>query len=346
VRDASEGRVGGGIAALEDVVAAALARGEIEALASVGFRLGVPEPGWAGPIPARSAGPRLGGVSLGVVGGDLEAFRSHERTRLTVTAVLAGLALLVATVAAFATTRAVRREQRAARDRENFVAAVTHELKAPLASVRLMAEVLTRGGVEPAKVGEFAERTIGECDRLGRLVASILDLARIESEPPFVARLRTVDAGGLARDVVRSFEPVARRHGFSVALRIVVPALEVAGDADVLASAILNLLDNAVKYADRPGEIELEVAAAGPRHAALSVLDRGRGVPADEARRIFEPFTRLGDEMTRDRPGVGLGLALVSRIAKAHGGSASCAPREGGGSRFTVVLPRAGAAPA
>jgi signal transduction histidine kinase len=96
-----------------------------------------------------------------------------------------------------------------------------------------------------------------------------------------------------------------------------------------------------VKYNDRPGEIELEVAAVGRHHAAFAILDRGRGVPAADSRRIFEPFTRLGDEMTRDRPGVGLGLALVSRIATAHRGSVACEAREGGGSRFTVVLPLA-----
>ena len=259
------------------------------------------------------------------------------------TSALAGLGLLVATFAAFATARAVRREVRAARDRENFVAAVTHELKAPLASIRLLAEVLAAGGVEEKKSREFADRVVGECDRLGRLVSGVLELARIESEPGSPVRLRTVEAGELARGVVRSFEPVARERGFSVALRLPAETLPVSGDKDALASALLNLLDNAVKYNDRPGVIELEVAAVGKNHAAFAILDRGRGVPAADSRRIFEPFTRLGDEMTRDRPGVGLGLALVSRIASAHRGTVACEAREGGGSRFTVVLPLAGA---
>jgi two-component system phosphate regulon sensor histidine kinase PhoR len=201
--------------------------------------------------------------------------------------------------------------------------------------------VLARGGVEEAKVREFAGRAVGECDRLTRLVSGILELARIEREPAFVVKMRTVDAAALARHVLETFEPVARDHGFALALRVAEPGLLIAGDRDALVGALVNLLDNAVKYSSAPGTIELEVAAAGKSHAAFSVLDRGRGVPAAESRRIFEPFTRLGDEMTRDRPGVGLGLALVSRIASAHGGQASCEPRAGGGSRFSVVLPLA-----
>jgi signal transduction histidine kinase len=276
---------------------------------------------------------------LGVVGADLESFRRSERTRFLLVATLAAIGLLVAAVAAVATTRAVARERPAVKDREGFVAAVTHELKAPLASIRLLAEVLSRGGVEDAKVREFAARAIDECDRLARLVSSVLELARIESEPAVLRELRTVDAAALAGDVVRRFEPVARKHGFTVALRVVDRGLVVSGDRDALVGALLNLLDNAVKYSAQPGVVELEVAAAGGRHAAFSVLDRGPGVPAAEARRIFEPFVRLGDEMTRERPGVGLGLALVSRIASAHGGTAACEARQGGGSRFTVVLP-------
>jgi signal transduction histidine kinase len=338
VRDAAAGGVSLAVAPLDAVVAASLARSEVRALEAVGFRVGVPAAGDDGPVPPRGAGEHLAGARLGIVGSDVAAFRTRERRRLLLTGALAALALLVAAVAAFATLRAWRREQATARERQNFVAAVTHELKAPLASIRLMAEVLAKGGVEDAKVREFADRAIGECDRLSRLVASVLELARIEGAGA-QGRLATVDVVALAREVIATFEPVARKHGFTLALRAADAGLEVAGDEDALAGAILNLLDNAVKYADRPGEIELEVAAAGPGHAAFSVLDRGRGVPASESRRIFEPFARLGDEMTRDRPGVGLGLALVSRVAAAHGGSASCLPREGGGSRFTIVLP-------
>jgi signal transduction histidine kinase len=342
--DGPDTGVRGGIAPLDAVIAAGLGRPEAEALPGLGFPVAVVDGSAKGPASPRSLGDRFGGVTLGVAGADLEAFRARERSRLFVTAALAGLGVLIALAAAFATARAVRREIKAARDRENFVAAVTHELKAPIASIRLLAEVLSAGDVEESKVREFGDRVVGECDRLGRLVSGVLELSRIESEPGFLMRLRAVDAGDLARDVVRTFEPVARERGFSVTLMLPDRRLPVSGDKDALASALLNLLDNAVKYTDRPGNIDLEVAAVGKGHAAFAILDRGRGVPAADQKRIFEPFTRLGDEMTRDRPGVGLGLALVSRIATAHRGTVACEAREGGGSRFTVVLPLAEAA--
>jgi signal transduction histidine kinase len=341
VRDGPAGRVQGGLAPLAAVIDAALARPEVRALEAVGFKVGVAAGAPAGPARPRSLGDELGGVTLALVGSDLEAFRAQERSRVVGAVLLAAFGVLVAVLAAFATTRAVTRELLAVRDRENFVAAVTHELKAPLASIRLLAEVLARGGVEEPKVREFADRAIGECDRLSRLVGAVLELAKLERGPDALLKLETVDAGVLARAVMRTFEPVAAKNGFSVAVRVADPGLVVTGDRDALSGALLNLLDNAMKYADAPGEIELEVAAAGPRHAAFAVLDRGRGVPASEARRIFDPFVRLGSEMTRDRPGVGLGLALVGRIAAAHGGRAACEARPGGGSRFSVVVPLA-----
>ena len=200
------------------------------------------------------------------------------------TAALAGLGLLVAIFAAFATARAVRRELKAARDRENFVAAVTHELKAPLASIRLLAEVLAGGGVEEKKGREFADRVVGECDRLGRLVSGVLELARIESEPGSPVRLRTVDAGALAREVVDGRSSRSRASAGSRSRSGSPAGAPGPGDKDALASALLNLLDNAFKYNDRPGEIELEVAAVGKNHAAFAILDRGRGVPAADSR--------------------------------------------------------------
>jgi hypothetical protein len=118
-RELPDGRVSGGIAPLDAVISAALSRREIKALESVGFSIGIQSGPGKGPVPPRSAGDALGGVMLGVIGADLDAFRRSERTRFVMTASLAGLGLLVAALAAIATTRAVTREQRAVRDRES-----------------------------------------------------------------------------------------------------------------------------------------------------------------------------------------------------------------------------------
>jgi signal transduction histidine kinase len=295
------------------------------------------------------AAPPFDDLKLAAFGLDREGFLARERRRFTLVAALSAVALAVAAIAGFATLRAVRRETDAAQSREAFVAAVTHELKAPLASIRLLAEVLGRGGVEDAKVQEFAARTVRESERLTRLVDSVLEWARIEH-----GRARTTESVDLNEVAVRAretFVPLARERGFDVELRAAPNAVIVNGDADALAGALLNLLDNALKYADAPHTIEIEVsrtsvdfASKGESNDArgvIAVLDRGRGVPPSEAQRIFEPFRRVGDELVRDRPGVGLGLALVHKIALAHGGRATCAPREGGGSRFAIELPLA-----
>jgi len=159
-------------------------------------------------------------------------------------------------------------------------------------------------------------------------------------------RMRTIEPSDLefihptdsVREAVETFGPQAREHGFSVELRDAEDPIEVRADGTAIGGALLNLLDNALKYSDAPHAIEVELARDAER-VTLSVLDRGRGVPPEHVDAIFEPFRRIGDELTRDRPGVGLGLALVQRIARAHGGEARYAPRDGGGSRFTIELP-------
>jgi signal transduction histidine kinase len=280
----------------------------------------------------------LDALAVRAHGTDFEGFAAGERRRFVLVAAVASAAWLAAALAAFATVRAALREARAAKQREDFVAAVTHELKAPLASIRLLAELLERGGVEEDKVREFGARTVAESDRLSRLVASILELARIERGEVNGAVRERIDLAELAREVVASFEPRARERGFAVEVRAA--HADVLGSRDALHGALLELLDNALTHAREPHAIEIEVGASD-RVARVAVLDRGPGVPEVERERIFEPFHRVGDELTRERPGVGLGLALVARVAQAHGGRAFCEARDGGGSRFVLELPLA-----
>jgi signal transduction histidine kinase len=151
---------------------------------------------------------------------------------------------------------------------------------------------------------------------------------------------RIVELRPLAESAVALVEGVARERGVEVQLSSPAESVCVRGDPEALTRALLNLLDNALKYGEGGHPIEVEVAVRADGLAELAVLDRGRGVPEVERQRIFEPFRRIGSELTRDRPGVGLGLALVAKVAAAHGGRAECTPRGGGGSRFALLLPR------
>lgn len=276
-------------------------------------------------------------VSVG--GGDFARFLESERRRFLFSASLVALAIASAALGAWFTLRGVAREVDAARGREAFVAAVTHELKTPLASIRLFAEMLARGDVEPAKVSEFGRRTVSESDRLARLVDSVLDSARIEQSNVGAPtdRVELDDVVARASAVV---DGVARERGCDIRVARAAEPCVVVGDAEALVRAVVNLLDNAMKYSPQGSAIDVEILRDGS-NCVLRVLDRGRGVPEAERQRIFEPFRRLGDESRREAPGVGLGLALVAKIASSHAGSARCLPREGGGSCFELRLPSA-----
>lgn len=331
--------VAGDAAVLLDGVLAQL--GADPAMRAEGFELRV------SPIddpPAQSLARRrlqapFDSFAVTVGGGDFARFLDSERRRFLFSASLVVLAIASAAAGAWFTLRGVAREVDAARGREAFVAAVTHELKTPLASIRLFAEMLARGDVEPAKVSEFGRRTVSESDRLARLVDSVLDSARIEQSSDDLATAR-VELDGVVARARGVVDGLASERGCEIRVSPRTEPCVVVGDAEALVRAVVNLLDNAMKYSPQGSAIDVELVREGSS-CVLRVLDRGRGVPEADRQRIFEPFRRLGDESRREAPGVGLGLALVAKIAAAHAGSARCLPREGGGSCFELRLPAA-----
>ena len=251
-------------------------------------------------------------------------------------AALLVLALFTA-AAGLATFRALVRERRAAATKSAFVANVSHELRTPIASILLLAENLERG-----KVGEEGERRRyhglirREAERLRGLVEDVLDLARLErGEAPPWRR-----APVATRALVAELEQAARERVAAAggALDVTTQALpdEVEVDAEAVRRAVLNLVENALLHS---GSLELELALAGDGAGGLriSLRDHGRGVPAEQRERIFEPFERL--EHADAAPGTGLGLAIVREVALAHGGSARVrAPERGPGAVFELHL--------
>jgi len=335
----------------------ALAQPEVAAVSALGFRaslLGLdgrrlgstsrdegseprPEPE---PLVQRPAAAPLQEIVIAIRGTGKKAFLQRERRRFLRSAALAVGAVAVLLLAAAAMVWAVRRELQVARTRENFVAAVTHELKTPLASIRLIGELLAERDVGEDRARRFARRIVAQADRLSRMVASVLNLAKLQRGQEGVRQ--PVDLVRLLRDAATTFQLAVADKGYRVALTIKGRIPDVLADPDALASTVLNLLDNAAKYSDEPHTIELRarpVSLRGGPGVSVQVCDRGFGVPSGERGRIFEPFGRGGDELTRRRPGVGLGLALARQIAEAHGGTLRHAPRPGGGSVFTLQLP-------
>jgi len=249
----------------------------------------------------------------------------------------AGLLLLVIAGGLGFTLRTVKHTMELADRKSDFVAAVTHELRTPLTGIKMYADMLKAGWVKDESTrDEYVGFMAAETDRLARLVNRVLDFARTDRGR---AEVEPVDLAAPVREVVRDFGPYIREKGFVLSVRHETKRAATA-NSDGVKQILLNLLENAVKYAAGAKEktIGVVVADAGDR-IALSVIDHGPGVPEAERDRIFTDFYRPGEELTRETPGAGLGLALVRRLAESMGGMAEVRETPGGGATFRVTLP-------
>ena len=232
----------------------------------------------------------------------------------------------------------VRRELKLSRLKSDFVANVSHELKTPLALIRLYAETLELARVKnEERKGEYY-RVIGkESRRLTQLINNILDFSRIEAGRKEY-RLVPSDIGAVVRDVVESYRFAIEKLGFTLTLDVQDDLPELELDPEALSQALINLLNNSIKYSPEQKAIEVRVFRELDR-VRLAVSDRGMGIPRSEHRRIFEKFYRVETSLVHTTKGSGLGLALVQHIAEAHGGRVELQSAPGEGSTFTLSLP-------
>lgn len=248
------------------------------------------------------------------------------------------LALLVGLVLTY---RGVRRESELARLKSDFASNVSHELKTPLTSIRMYAEMLEEGiAGTPADRRRYQRVIIRESERLGRLIANVLDFSRVERGTRRY-ELQPESLAEMTREAVETF----RRLAEGEKIRIEVgpggdPLPPVTADREAAVQSILNLLSNAAKYS--PGEPLIRVDLVGrDGEAGVEVRDRGIGIPPAEQKRIFDDFYRAPDSRRIGVEGTGLGLALVRRHMKACGGRVELESEQGKGSRFTLWFPRA-----
>lgn len=224
--------------------------------------------------------------------------------------------------------------------KRDFVANVTHELKTPIGAISLLAEAVEEAADDPEAVRRFAERMYREASRLSELVAQIIELSRLQSDEPLLSA-EVIRVG----DVVASAADHNRERAANRNVHLVVAGdqdLLMVGDADQLADAVGNLIQNAIVYSD-PGA---RVAVATKRVTdddddvvEISVADNGIGIEASELERIFERFYRVDFSRSRDNGGTGLGLSIVKHIVAAHGGSVNVWSQVGQGSTFTLRIP-------
>jgi two-component system phosphate regulon sensor histidine kinase PhoR len=222
--------------------------------------------------------------------------------------------------------------------RRDFVANASHELKTPVAALRVLAETLLTALPDDPDAGrEFAVRIGREAERLDTLVRDLLDLSRVERG---TLDVEPVDLVGLAKEVVGGFADRAeeRRIKLRTELR---PNVAMRGDRAQLGLLLSNLIDNAVRYTPSRGTVRVRLDG-GESRAVLQVADTGEGIPASELPRIFERFYRVDKARARQTGGTGLGLAIVRHVAESHGGTVTVDSELGRGTTFTVTLPVAG----
>jgi signal transduction histidine kinase len=241
---------------------------------------------------------------------------------------IAGLVLIVILL-----LREVRLNER----QSNFVSAVTHELKTPVSSLRLYLDTLEYRELPIERRQEFFRTMRQDLDRLNSTINSVLNAAMYTERP--VAEPRPLDLARLARHAI---DLTLTRHQLPrEAIRYEGPeSLRLTGDAQALETAVLNLLDNAVKYSRERLAIEVEVWGDGDRQAHVRVRDHGIGMSRTHLPFIFTRFYRIGSEVRRSRTGTGLGLFIVRSIVKGHRGTISAdSPGPDRGSTFTITLP-------
>jgi len=305
--------------------------------ADPGGRTLTPPPGSArAPVITRSVAETRLPWTLRVASADPSADFAQllERRRLML-AGLVTLALLMLLGLA-AVLRGVHRELAVAGLQADFVAAVSHEFRTPLTSLRQMAEMLSSGRVtSDERRSQYYGVMERESGRLHRLVEGLLDFGRMEAGALEFNRERLAP-DDLMRRVVDEFADERGSDDVTFTADPTVPAVH--GDAEALGRAVWNLLDNAVKYSPGQPTIRVELRAAG-RHVAIAVRDRGVGIPPAERRVIFDKFVR-GTSLDGHGPkGTGIGLAMVKHIVEAHGGTVEVESEVGAGSTFTILLP-------
>jgi len=235
---------------------------------------------------------------------------------------------------ALATIEDVSERARLDAVRTDFVANISHELKTPVGALAVLAEAMADND-DPPTTRRLAEKMIDEAHRASRTIDDLLELSRIELGGAAVRE--AVDVDDLLEQAV-SRNRIAAEHR---QVRITVhrnTGLKVIGDSRQLSSALNNLIDNAVKYSDTGQTVEIDAAPAG-EFVAMTVSDRGAGIPAKDIDRIFERFYRVDRARSRYTGGTGLGLSIVRHVATNHGGVVSVESREGEGSTFTLRIP-------
>jgi signal transduction histidine kinase len=271
-------------------------------------------------------------VRTGYMGGS--GWSNSKLLSLSVTV----LALCLTAAGGMLALRGLQKESETMKLRGDLIANVSHELRTPLSMIRLGAETLKRGKVKPHEREQIEEQILREVLLLSHLVENVLDVARIQNKSVKAMTFTTVQPRDLIASLVSTYDSWIRSKGFTLNLDLDETIGEQMWDRDSVSRALLNLIDNAIKYSADEKTIDV-VLRQTTEHVIIEVRDRGIGIEGGDASHVFEPYFRAKFSDTITRRGAGLGLTLVRQIVEAHGGKAEVDSVAGKGSTFRLLFP-------
>ncbi|MEZ4241839.1 MAG: HAMP domain-containing sensor histidine kinase [Myxococcota bacterium] len=300
-----------------------------------------------GVLANRPLGPWLPVVTLAVQPSDAEALLASKGRRRSVRIGIVFTAVFVTCVGALWIARIIAWEVETARQRADFAANVSHELRSPITQIRLKGEALQLGLVEPGDdMQQHFDAIVRESERLSRLVDNVLDFSAIERGAKRYT-LRPDDLAAVVRSSVEAARSALDAAGMELSLSLPHDLPPVQLDREAMGQVLTNLLSNALKYGADGHWVRVAVDLDDAGDAVvLEVADRGIGIAADELPRVFDDFFRSTDPAVRRTKGTGIGLAIVRYIVEAHGGTVRVDGAAGRGARFVVRLPVADIGPA
>jgi signal transduction histidine kinase len=260
-------------------------------------------------------------------------FRARKIAQYTGEGVIFMLLILIGALFVY---RAARKQLQLGQQQQNFMMAVTHELKTPIAAARLNIETLQKRQLDPDKQQILLQRTLVETERLNDLTNNILLASRLETQGSAGQQVR-FDLAILVADVVKQYQQ--RYPASPIKLQLPKHEMPVRADDMLLRLLISNLLDNAYKYGSNQRAPEVVLEEINGNKVCLLVKDSGPGIPIPERQKVFEKFYRMGNELTRNARGTGLGLYLCKRIAEAAGGTITIKDNKPQGTVIEVILP-------
>jgi signal transduction histidine kinase len=248
------------------------------------------------------------------------------------------IALFLSGIGAYLAMRGLKKESEAAKLRGELVANVSHELRTPLSMIRLGAETLKRSSrLTESQRADIESSILKEVLHLSHLVENVLDVARIQRDPKALV-FTPVAPRELITSLMSTYASWIETNGFKVDVSIAEGIDEQLWDRDAVSRALLNLIDNAVKYSSEIKEIAIRLYASSA-HVVIEVRDRGIGIAQKDQQKIFEPYFRARFSDTQTRRGAGLGLTLVQQIVESHGGKIEVESIVGTGSTFRLLFP-------